>query len=389
MTLASGSDRNKGMLSRQAHALIGLTTLVVVAALFGLAYWFSRGQTDTVDVRLIFNGKVSGLGRGSSVLFNGLRVGEVTDIEIEPSDPRQIYAILKITRSAPLRADTTARLEGQGLAGIVAVQLRGGSPNAARLTAAPGKMQPTIVVEDSASIFEKVGSTAKSINESLVAIEGAIQTNAGPITEKIKEVERFSASLNDSSSSVEKLMKGVETVAEFVTPLPQKLKTFGDDYLNSLRTVDKSWIASIIGDFDRLTSTLADVAPDVRSAIKTAASVSEKLNRASDNVDGVLKGAEAFLNAAVDTNGRSAFTEVAETARSLSALASSLDRSSAAATVEIIRLTGAGLKSVESFTSNGQGSFSGFIRTLESVNRDPQSLLFGSKNRIPEYRGSR
>lgn len=389
MTLASGSDRNKGMLSRRAHALIGLTTLVVVAALFGLAYWFSRGQTDTVDVRLIFNGKVSGLGRGSSVLFNGLRVGEVTDIEIEPSDPRQIYAILKITRSAPLRADTTARLEGQGLAGIVAVQLRGGSPNAAPLTAAPGKMQPTIVVEDSASIFEKVGSTAKSINESLVAIEGAIQTNAGPITEKIKEVERFSASLNDSSSSVEKLMKGVETVAEFVTPLPQKLKTFGDDYLNSLRTVDKNWIVSIIGDFDRLTSTLADVAPDVRSAIKTAASVSEKLNRASDNVDGVLKGAEAFLNAAVDTNGRSAFTEVAETARSLSALASSLDRSSAAATVEIVRLTGAGLKSVESFTSNGQGSLAGFIRTLEGVNRDPQSLLFGSKNRIPEYRGSR
>lgn len=377
------------MLSRQAHALIGLTTLVVVAALFGLAYWFSRGQTDTIDVRLTFNGKVSGLGRGSSVLFNGLRVGEVTDIEIEPSDPRQIYAILKITRSAPLRADTTARLEGQGLAGIVAVQLRGGSPDAARLTAAPGKMQPTIVVEDSASIFEKVGSTAKSINESLVAIEGAIQANAGPITEKIKEVERFSASLNNSSSSVEKLMKGVATVAELVTPLPQKLKAFGDEYLDTLRTVDKNWIVSIIADFDQLTNTLADVAPDVRSAIKTAASVSEKLNRASDDIDGVLKGAEAFLNAAVDTNGRSAFTEVAETARSLSALASSLDRSSAAATVEVIRLTGAGLKSVESFTSNGQGSLSGFIRTLESVNRDPQSLLFGSKNRIPEYRGSR
>ncbi len=377
------------MRSREVHALIGLATLVVVAALFGLAYWFSRAQTDTVDVRLIFNGKVSGLGRGSSVLFNGLRVGEVTDIEIEPGDPRQIYAILKISGSAPLRADTTARLEGQGLAGIVAVQLRGGSPYAARLTAAPGQVQPTIVVEDSASIFEKVGSIAKSIDESLVSIDGAIQANAAPITERIKEAERFSAALNDSSSSIEKLMKGVEAVAEFVTPLPQKLKTFGDGYLESLRTVDKNRIVSIIGDFDQLTSTLAGVAPDVRSAIKTVASVSEKLNRASDNVDGVLKGAQSFLNAAVDTKGRSAFTEVAETAKSLSALASSLDRSSAAATVEIVRLTGAGLKSVESFTANGQDSLSGFIRTLESVNRDPQGLLFGSKNRVPEYRGSR
>lgn len=377
------------MRSREAHALIGLTTLVVVAVLFGLAFWFSRGQTDTVDVRLIFNGKVSGLARGSSVLFNGLRMGEVTDIEIEPSDPRQIYAILKIARSAPLRTDTTARLEGQGLAGIVAVQLRGGNQNAAQLIAAPGKLQPTIVVEDSASIFEKVGSTAKSINESLVGIDEAIQANAGPITERIKEVERFSASLNDSSSSIEKLMQGVAVVAEFVTPLPQKLKTFGDDYLEPLRSIDKNRIVSIIGDFDGLTSTLAGVAPDVRGAIKTFASVSEKLNRASDNVDDVLKGAQSFLNAAVDTKGRSAFTDVAETAKSLSALAASLDRSSAAATVEIIRLTGSGLKSVESFTSNGQRSLSGLIRTLESVNRNPQGLLFGSKNRIPEYRGSR
>jgi phospholipid/cholesterol/gamma-HCH transport system substrate-binding protein len=377
------------MRSRAVHALIGLATLMVVATLFGLAFWFSRGQTDTVDVRLIFNGKVSGLGRGSSVLFNGLRVGEVTDIEIEPGDPRQIYAILKISRSAPLRTDTTARLEGQGLAGIVAVQLRGGSPTAARLTASAGQAQPTIVVEDSASIFEKVGSIAKSIDETLVSIDGAIQANAGPISEKIKEAERFSASLNDSSSSVEKLMKGVETVADFVTPLPQKLKTFGDDYLESLRTVDKNRIVSIIGDFDQLASTLAAVAPDVRAAIKTAASVSDKLNRASNDVDGVLKGAQSFLNAAVDTNGRSMFTEVAETAKSLSALAQSLDRSSAAATVEIVRVTGAGLKTVEGFTSNGKASLSGFIRSLESVNRNPQSLLFSSKTRIPEYRGSR
>lgn len=363
--------------------------MVVVAVLFGLAYWFSRGQTDTVEARLIFNGKVSGLGRGSSVLFNGLRVGEVTDIEIEPGNPRQIYAILKIVRSAPLRVDTTARLEGQGLAGIVAVQLRGGSPYAAPLAAAPGQAQPTITVEDSASIFEKVGSIAKSIDESLVTIDGAIRANSGPIAEKIREAESFSAALNDRSSTIEKLMKDVGSVADFVAPLPDRLKAFGDGYLQSLRAVDKDRIASIIGDFDRFSSALAGVSLDMRSAITSVASSSEKLNRASDNIDDVLKGARSFLNAAVDTRGRSAFTEVAETAKSLKALADSLDRGSAAATVEIIRLTDSGLKSVESLTSAGRGGLSGLTRTLEGVNRNPQSLLFGSKDRIPPYRGSR
>ena len=64
------------MESRANYALVGLFTLAVLAALFGFVYWFNSGNAGgRQDVRVIFSGTVTGLGRGSSVLFNGLRVG--------------------------------------------------------------------------------------------------------------------------------------------------------------------------------------------------------------------------------------------------------------------------------------------------------------------------
>lgn len=377
------------MQSRAGHALIGLATLAMLAALFGFAYRFSLGRTDTIDVKVVFNGKVSGLGRGSSVLFNGLRVGEVREIDIEPGNPRQIYAVITISRSAPLRVDTSARLEGQGLAGIVAVQLRGGKPDAARLIAAPGQVLPTITAEASESIFEMVESMAKRVDESLVGIDAAVQTNSGPITEKIKSVENLSAALGDSSSRVDQFMTSVNSVAEAITPLPDKLKNFSDSFVENLRAVDKDQVASFIENADRVTAKLGAAAPDVAKTAASIASVSDKLNKAADQVEDVLKGARSFLAGAGNENGHSVFEEVAEAAKSLRVLADNLDRSSAAAAAKIIQFTGSGLQKVEAFTSSGSRSASSFDRMLRDVNRDPQGLLFGSKKGVPQYNGSR
>jgi len=377
------------MQSRAAHALIGLATVAVLAVLVGVGYWFGRGQADTIDVKVVFNGKVSGLGRGSSVLFNGLRVGEVRELDIEPDNPRQIYAILKISQSAPLRVDTIVRLEAQGLAGIVAVQLRGGSPAAARLTVAPGQAFPTLTAESSESIFEKVETIAKSVDEALVGIDAAIQANAGPVSEQIKYVESLSASLDGRSSQVDTFMQNVSSAAEAIAPLPDKLKDFSEGFMETLRSVDKKRVASVLDDADRTAAQLGSAAPDIGKTIGNIASTSEKLDRATEQIDGVLKGVRSFLTGAGRENGRSVFEEIAEAAKSLRVLADNLDRSSAAATAMIIQFTGSGLEKVESFTSGGSRSLSGFERALRNVNRDPQGLIFGSKDRIPQYNGSR
>lgn len=378
------------MKSQANHALVGLFTLALLAALFGFVYWFNRnGGAEKTDVLLIFNDKVTGLGPGSSVLFNGLRVGEVTQIAFHPGDPRQIDAVIKIDQSTPLRVDTRARVEAQGIAGVVAVQLLGGAPDAAVLMAQPGQALPTITAEPTEGLLETVRTVAKRAEEVLGGIEAAIKQNAGPIGEGIRGVEQFSAGLGGSADGVAKLMQGIGEVADVVAPVTEKLGAFSEDMTAAIRAIDRDYIVATVEDASKLAATLGGASGEVGKALKDAGSISGKLSRAADQVEGVLKGAQAFLNTAAGQDGRNAFSDVSEAARNLRVLADNLDRSSASVTAEIVRFTATGLRGIQPFIDSGRRALTGVGRTLRQVDRDPQHLIFGTKPTMPEYNGSR
>src|SRR6478609_12207266 len=137
------------METRANYALIGLFTLAVLAAGFFFVFWFSGkdagGKTQTY--RIIFTGSVSGLSRGANVLYNGLKVGEVTSLSFATNDPNRVVARVDIDASTPMNVDTRARLEFQGLTGVASVQLSGGRPDSAPLdTKDPSK--PPIIYAD-------------------------------------------------------------------------------------------------------------------------------------------------------------------------------------------------------------------------------------------------
>ncbi|MBV9568413.1 MAG: MCE family protein, partial [Hyphomicrobiales bacterium] len=74
------------METRAKFALIGVFTLCVIAAAFGFVFWFSgsRGGANLKSYQIVFDTPVTGLSRGGAVLFNGIRVGEVTDLSFYP-----------------------------------------------------------------------------------------------------------------------------------------------------------------------------------------------------------------------------------------------------------------------------------------------------------------
>ncbi|MFL5317249.1 MAG: MlaD family protein, partial [Microvirga sp.] len=139
------------METRANYALIGLFTLGVIAAGFLFVYWFSGGESGArrQPVRVVFNGSVSGLSKGSVVGFNGLRVGEVTDLRLLPEDPRRVVATIEVDRATPIRTDTRARLEFQGLTGVAQIALVGGEPGSPPLQPGPGQPLPTIFADRS------------------------------------------------------------------------------------------------------------------------------------------------------------------------------------------------------------------------------------------------
>ena len=377
------------MESRARYALIGLFTLAALAGLLGFGLWFGSGGSTTSDIRILFDGKVSGLSRGSGVLFNGLRIGEVREVGFDPENPSRIYAVVRINRSAPVRRDTIARLEGQGLAGIVAVQLRGGEPNAPELVVQAGQTLPTIMAEPSPDIFEQARTIGKNVNDALDAIDDAVKTNQASVGETVKRVEQFSAMLADSAEPLDQSMKRAGEFANYLAPIPGKVGQFADDATALIRSYDRAYVTGLIDRSASLSGAVAAATDDVRATVTALSSSSAKLDRAADNAEGALKAVQAFFDSAIGKDGRTIFTEVSEVARSMRDIAQSLDKRAAEIVTTINGFTRSSLQGIDAFVINGRSRLSGLGRTLRGVEKNPQSLLFGTEPQLPQYNGSR
>src|SRR5262249_23784108 len=136
------------METRANYIVTGLFTLAVIAAGFGFVYWFSRAGDggERVAYRVVFDGAVSGLRTGGWVLFNGIKVGEVSDLKLNPQNPREVTATILVDKAVPMRTDTRVGLDFQGLTGIAAISVKGGSPDAAPLVGENG--QPATLMAD-------------------------------------------------------------------------------------------------------------------------------------------------------------------------------------------------------------------------------------------------
>ena len=88
---------------RARYTLIGLFTLFAFGAAFAFVYWLNHagGLTQQSLYRARFENTVSGLLKGSAVLFNGIRVGEIVDLQLSPENPKQVTAIMSVDQKPP------------------------------------------------------------------------------------------------------------------------------------------------------------------------------------------------------------------------------------------------------------------------------------------------
>ena len=158
------------------YALVGAFVLVLGAVLIAGALWLASGGAfqKKYDLYLaIEEESVAGLNLNAPVKFNGVDVGKVRDIRIDPDNPERVILLFAIERGTPIKDDTVAILKTQGLTGIAYVELTGGTRDAAPLGAKPGSDYPVIQTKPSlsarlenvlTSVLAKLDSTSKNIN---------------------------------------------------------------------------------------------------------------------------------------------------------------------------------------------------------------------------------
>lgn len=196
------------METRANYALIGLFTLVVVLGAFGFVYWFQNLGTggERAFYRVLFDGSVSGLRTGGAVLFNGIRIGEVTDLKLQPDRPEAVVATISVDKSAPVRADTKIGLEFQGLTGIAALSMSGGTLTAPPL-AGPRENPPLLNADPDAS--RDVTAAAR---DTLKRLDSFVADNQEAFHKALVNIETFTEALARNSARVDNILAGAENL---------------------------------------------------------------------------------------------------------------------------------------------------------------------------------
>jgi phospholipid/cholesterol/gamma-HCH transport system substrate-binding protein len=189
--------------------LIGIFVLLTVGAVFAFVYWLkgAGGLSDRVDYRIRFEGPVSGLQVGGAVQFNGIRVGEVTGLQLDTNDPRKVIATIAVARGTPVRADTHVDIDFQGLMGSPAISLRGGSAASPQLSAVGG--EPPLLAADA----EAGQDLSQAARAALQHVDKILSDNSADIKDTISNLKTFSGALARNSDKVDAIMTAVEHLA--------------------------------------------------------------------------------------------------------------------------------------------------------------------------------
>lgn len=128
------------------YTLVGLFVVLFTAALVGVVLWLGKGEYRASYDRYYayMQESVSGLSVNSPVKYRGVEVGRVKEIVLNPDNPEEVRLTMDIARGTPVKADTLAVLDTQGLTGLAIVNLAGGSRESPPLEAKPDQIYPVI-----------------------------------------------------------------------------------------------------------------------------------------------------------------------------------------------------------------------------------------------------
>lgn len=309
------------METKANHVLIGAVTLAGIVGTLMFFLWFAHVSIDRrYDYYDILFDQVSGLSRAADVQFNGITVGRVTDIGLQPGDAARVRVRIEVDADTPIRSDTIATLQAQGVTGVSFVSLSGNQADARPLEPDPATGIPVIPSRPSTlnTLLETAPELlreARDLLKGLTAFTGEeSQQRVATILDNLATasggLEKAIADISDVAGSVR---EGVGQIAGFTG----KLDGISQQLTTTLATAETT-LASATTAFDEAKGTLStgtaalDAArltfQEAGSLIQTRApqlvdryeGLADSVRLTSDELRGQMTDLAARLDAAAD-----------------------------------------------------------------------------------------
>jgi len=221
---------------RVGYALVGLFVLLFAGAFLALVFWLA-GVEPRADYRtyaIYPPESVAGIGGETPVKYQGVNVGKVRQVGLDPQDPRRVRLLVDVRREVSIKVDTTASLASQGLTGLVYfIELRGGEASSPELEAAPGAAYPVIRSEVSdltqlqrtgTELLEQGKEAAAELRDTLVAVRALISGGERvAIGAVIEDAGRTASRLAQAAGTLNGLLERLGPVVDHLSVAGSRL----------------------------------------------------------------------------------------------------------------------------------------------------------------------
>jgi phospholipid/cholesterol/gamma-HCH transport system substrate-binding protein len=195
------------METKANYVLIGASTIAGIVLIMLFAMWITTGELrrgfNEYDV--VFDDPVRGLTEGGEVRFNGIKVGEVDSLRIDPDNTNRVIARIRVSSDVPVKTDSEAQLEPIGLTGVTLIQLSSGSSDAELLRGTFAGPPPRIQGRGSQIdvIVARGEEVALRASEAMAAVRDLLtDENIARVTRIVQNLERVSDQLASQNSVV-------------------------------------------------------------------------------------------------------------------------------------------------------------------------------------------
>ncbi|WP_153768382.1 MCE family protein [Labrenzia sp. CE80] len=264
------------METRANYIIIGAFMMATLVGAFGFVYWLAATaeSRENVFLKIVFPAPVTGLPVGGQVLFNGIKVGDVSSLDFDPDNPKVVIATVRVKPSTPLRDDTVATLNFTGLTGVAYVDLNGGSLDAPLLLHPDSDKVPTIKAER--SLFDDIVGGARDVltkaESTMSTIDELLKENGPAIGKTVQNIETFSGALASNSDGISDFMASMASVSDAVSKLSTRMEGLVVEGERILAAVPSDKVTAIVSDLEKFSSSLGQAGDGIDSIMSEAQS---------------------------------------------------------------------------------------------------------------------
>ena len=284
--------------------LVGGFVIALGVALVTILVWLSSARGDATYSTYIayVTESVAGLSENAKVQYNGVDIGHVGMIELDPNDPRRVRVLLEIEEGTPIKADTVATLTSSGITGVARVELSGGTPDAGPPRVAEGEDYPEITTTP--SLFVRLDESISVLVGELTGAAGSLTNVANRVEELLDEenqatigniltnVEDFTADLDQITTEVSGITREISAVTGSVLAASEELPAL-------LAHVDRLLSAYEVSAFT-IDQAGSDISIAALGLDQSVGSVATGVNRVLADLTPLTRGATSRLVHLVD-----------------------------------------------------------------------------------------